>query len=199
MPTVIRKAEATDTTRLAAALAGAFLDDPVMTWLLPGDERRARRLPVLFQLILRYLHLPHEEVYTTAEVSGGALWAPPDQWQTPPVSLLRSLPRLSVTLGLRMPLALRTIVAMEKSHPRQAHWYLAVLGTEPASQGKGIGSALMLPVLQRCDREGVPAYLESSKESNIAFYSRHGFEVTGTIDLPGGGPRVWPMWREPRP
>jgi GNAT superfamily N-acetyltransferase len=199
MTIVVRKAESSDTTRLAAALASAFQDDPVMSWLLPGDQRRSRRLPVLFELMLRYLHLPHEEVYTTSELSGGALWAPPDKWQTPPVSLLRAMPRLSLALGLRIPAALRTIVAMEKHHPRQAHWYLAVLGTEPAAQGKGIGSALMVPVLQRCDRDGVPAYLESSKESNIAFYARHGFEVTGAVDLPGGGPQVWPMWREPRP
>ena len=62
-----------------------------------------------------------------------------------------------------------------------------------------IGSALLTPILQQCDRETTPAYLESSKESNIPFYRRHGFEVTGTVDLPGGGPRVWPMWRDPQP
>jgi hypothetical protein len=54
----------------------------------------------------------------------------------------------------------------------------------------------MGPVLERCDREGEPAYLESSKEQNIPFYSRHGFEVTGQLDLPDG-PSMWPMWREP--
>jgi GNAT superfamily N-acetyltransferase len=96
-------------------------------------------------------------------------------------------------------MSLRAIAEVERVHPKEPHWYLAVLGTEPAWQGKGVGSALLAPVLQRCDREGRPAYLESSKESNLAFYARHGFEVTGTIDLLGGGPRVWPMWREPRP
>jgi GNAT superfamily N-acetyltransferase len=199
MPTVIRKAESSDTGRLAAALAAAFHDDPVMSWLLPSERWRARRLRALFGLMLKYLHLPLGEVYTTSEISGGALWAPPDKWQTPPANLLRSLPGLLAVLGLRMPAALRTVMAMEKTHPRETHWYLAVLGTEPPAQGKGIGSALIVPVLQRCDRDGVPAYLESSKESNIAFYSHHGFEVTDTVDLPGGGPRVWPMWREPRP
>jgi GNAT superfamily N-acetyltransferase len=199
MTVVVRKAELADTRPLAEALARAFDDDPVMNFIIPDQARRRRRLPMLFRVELQYLHLPLGEVYTTADVSAGALWAPPDQWRTPPSVVLRTLPRLIIALGGRLPLSLRAIGEVERLHPRESHWYLAVLGTEPAWQGKGVGSALLAPVLQRCDREGRPAYLESSKESNLAFYRRHGFEVTGTIDLPGGGPRVWTMWREPRP
>jgi GNAT superfamily N-acetyltransferase len=88
--------------------------------------------------------------------------------------------------------------AVERHHPHVPHWYLAVLGTDPPRQGCGVGSSLLEPVLSRCDAEGLPAYLESSKERNVPFYARHGFEVTKTIDLPGGGPRLWLMWREPR-
>ena len=87
---------------------------------------------------------------------------------------------------------------MEKAHPEEPHWYLAVLGTAPEHQGKGVGSALISPILQKCDAEGVPAYLESSKESNIPFYQRHGFEVTGEIKVKNG-PTLWPMWRDPQP
>ncbi len=54
----------------------------------------------------------------------------------------------------------------------------------------------MAPVLEECDRDGIPAYLESSRESNLAYYARFGFRVTGRLDLPRG-PRVWPMWRDP--
>ena len=99
---------------------------------------------------------------------------------------------------LNVPRALRVVTTIERQHPRTPHWYLAVLGTDPIHQGKGIASALLAPILERCDREGIGAYLESSKESNIAFYRRHRFEVTGEIALPGG-PKVWPMWRDPRP
>lgn len=87
---------------------------------------------------------------------------------------------------------------MEKVHPSEPHWYLAVLGTDPQYQGKGVGSALMAPVLQKCDAEGVPAYLESSKESNVPFYQRHGFEVKGEVNVKNG-PTLWPMWRDPHP
>jgi ribosomal protein S18 acetylase RimI-like enzyme len=86
---------------------------------------------------------------------------------------------------------------LARHHPRERHWYLPVLGTAPEHQGRGFGSALLAPVLGRCDAEGVPAYLESSKERNLAFYRRHGFEVTATIRVPDG-PELWPMLRKPR-
>jgi GNAT superfamily N-acetyltransferase len=104
-----------------------------------------------------------------------------------------------LALGRRVPVGMATLRVLEGHHPAAPHWYLQVLGTEPAEHGRGIGSALMAPVLERCDDEGVPAYLESSKERNIPYYERHGFRVTGELDLPKGGPPVWPMWRDPQP
>ncbi|MDP1821280.1 MAG: GNAT family N-acetyltransferase [Acidimicrobiales bacterium] len=87
---------------------------------------------------------------------------------------------------------------MEKAHRRHPeHYYLSVLGTAPDRQGEGVGSALMAPVVARCDEEGIGAYLESSKEANIPFYRRHGFEVVEELQLPSG-PGLWPMWRDPR-
>jgi GNAT superfamily N-acetyltransferase len=198
MPVVVRKASTTDLSQLAGALSRAFVDDPVMSFILPRERGRLHRIQVLFELQLKRVHLPHQECYTTADIAGGALWAPPDQWRMPVVTVLQSLPRIVPLLGARLPVALKAISAIERVHPRAPHWYLAVLGTEPAQQGHGVGSALLQPVLERCDREGLPAYLESSKEANLAFYARHGFEVTDTIALPRGGPPVWPMWRDPR-
>jgi ribosomal protein S18 acetylase RimI-like enzyme len=97
-----------------------------------------------------------------------------------------------------MPLIATGLLGMERRHPREKpHWYLAVLGTDPSAQGQGLGSAVLQPVLERCDTDGIGAYLESSKERNIDFYARHGFRVTGKIRLPRG-PTMWPMWRDPR-
>ncbi|MHB1538359.1 MAG: GNAT family N-acetyltransferase [Solirubrobacteraceae bacterium] len=76
-------------------------------------------------------------------------------------------------------------------------WYLAVLGTDPESQGRGLGSGALTPVLRGCDADGVCAYLESSKERNIDFYARHGFRVRRELQLPRG-PKLWAMWREPQ-
>jgi GNAT superfamily N-acetyltransferase len=65
------------------------------------------------------------------------------------------------------------------------------------TDGEGLGSRLLAPILEICDSDGIPAYLESSKHSNIAFYARHGFRVTSELRMPGGGPLLYPMWREP--
>jgi len=109
-----------------------------------------------------------------------------------------ALPSYARTLGSKLPKALRALTAIEKAHPPGEHYYLAVLGTDKRFQGQGVGSACLEPVLSRCDEQGIGAYLESSKERNIPFYNRHGFEVTRELPLPGGGPSIWLMWREPR-
>ena len=132
-------------------------------------------------------------------MTGAALWAPPGHAKLPTSRVLRYLPQLLGALGTRSVSALRALDSMERTHPHEPpHWYLGVLGTTPRLQRSGIGSSLLAPVLERCDAEGLPAYLESSKESNIAFYARFGFEVTGEVRIATDGPTVWPMWREPR-
>jgi ribosomal protein S18 acetylase RimI-like enzyme len=125
--------------------------------------------------------------------------APPQRWRTTlrqDLALARTMaaPRLVP----RLPLVLRGMLGAERLHPAEPpHWYLAILGTDPDAQGRGLGSRLLAPVLERCDEDGVGAYLESSKERNIAFYARHGFRVTRTWRLPRG-PLLWAMWRDPR-
>ena len=86
---------------------------------------------------------------------------------------------------------------VERRHPADRHLYLAVLGVEPVRQGGGLGSTLIQPGLGLCDGEGLAAYLETGNERNLAFYGRHGFDVTGELTLPKGPP-VWLMRRPPR-
>jgi ribosomal protein S18 acetylase RimI-like enzyme len=88
---------------------------------------------------------------------------------------------------------------IENSHPKdRPHWYLEFLGTEPARQGQGMGSSLLRPILALCDRDGLGAYLESSTDRSQALYERHGFEVVELFNMPGGGPEIRRMWREPQ-
>jgi GNAT superfamily N-acetyltransferase len=178
-------------------LARAFDDDPVTAWFYRREGSRARYLERFFAWQLARL-LPQEQVQTTGDRAGAALWALPGRWRESAMDGLRLLGAVGPALLPHLPLALMGVARIEQRHPEERHLYLAVLGTEPDRQGEGIGSALLGPGLALCDREGIPAYLESSKERNVAFYSRFGFRVTEEIRLPRGGPPVWLMWREPR-
>jgi ribosomal protein S18 acetylase RimI-like enzyme len=182
---------------LAAMLARAFLDDPVAVWASPSDRLRPSVLERFHGARLRQL-ICHEEIWTTPGLDSAAVWAPPGRWRTSArddLALLASMRR--PRLLPRLPFVVGGLLAVERRHPpAPPHWYLAVLGTDPHAQGQGLGSAVLGPVLARCDADGVGAYLESSKERNIAFYARHGFRVLGELRLPRG-PRVWPMWRDP--
>ena len=83
---------------------------------------------------------------------------------------------------------------MGQYHPDEPHWYLPLIGVDPAQQGKGYGSALLKYALRRCDEDGSPADSESSNPKNIPLYRRHGFEVLGTIQV-GSSPPITPMLR----
>jgi len=166
-----------------------------MSWLFPAPAARVDGNEAFFRLRLRDL-LEQEEVWTSDDLAGGALWALPDRWRTTPREILRWMPVMGRRLGRRLPLALYGLAQIEQLHPAEPHMYLAVLGTDPEREGEGIGGRLMAPVLEECDRDGVAAYLESSKERNLAYYARFGFRVTAELDLPRG-PRVWGMWRDP--
>lgn len=193
-----RLATRSDQGTLADVLAHAFAADPIWRWLAPDDHRYTTRAPAMFAEEL-HQKVRQGHVYTTDERSGAALWAPPGMWKTSPLGALGALVpgiRLLGPSGIRRGIEL--IGRMERAHPRDDHWYLAVLGTHPDHQGRGVGSAVVEPVLARCDLDGVPAYLESSNPANVAFYERHGFRVTGQV-TPTGGPPLDSMWRDPQP
>jgi ribosomal protein S18 acetylase RimI-like enzyme len=194
----IRKASAEDVPRLANALARAFENDPGFSHLLPEGEGRAERLRLFFETELATIGIPSGLAWTTDELIGGAIWLPPDAWRVPVSTTMREVGPMVKVFGRRLPLALRSRLRMERRHPRgPSHTYLAVMGVAPEWQGKGLGTALMRPVLEALDADRRPAYLEASTPRSRELYRRHGFEVTGEFDLPSGGPPIWQMWREP--
>lgn len=193
----MRRAEPAEHERLAGTLAAAFADDPAWSWLMPFPDRE-RRQRLYFGTELRHLVPGCRETWTVEDGGAAAVWAPPGSWRVPAPTVLREAPAMMRVFGRRLPLALRYLLRAEHKHPRSPeHWYLHYLGAEPARQGQGLGSALMRPVLALCDRDEIGAYLESSSERNRALYERHGFRVVETFEMPGGGPSIRRMWRDP--
>lgn len=194
----VRRATRADLPAIGQVLGRAFDDDPVMNFVI-RSRPVAPRVGLLLGLVAE-VHLPDESVLVaedskSGEILGAAVWAPPNRWRVPLTAYLRHLPTLIHIVGLRGVTKVKVLSDIERHHPPEPHHYLAVLGTDPAHRGRGIGGALMAPVLERCDVEGLPAYLESSKESNVPYYARVGFHVTAPHTI-RNGPIMQFMWRD---
>jgi ribosomal protein S18 acetylase RimI-like enzyme len=193
-PPALRPATVAD-QRLAGAIIGAaFDDDPVAKWYVPGT---GRRLEAAMALYAQRLWLPHGECLVTQDGMGIATWVPPGRSSVPVAAQLRLLPPLVRMFGHGLMRLFAGQAVQDAHHPHEPHWYLPMIAVRPEAQGRGIGSALLEPVLRRCDDDGMPAYLEATTERSRALYERHGFEQVAEVHLPKGGPPLWPMRREP--
>jgi GNAT superfamily N-acetyltransferase len=207
MGVAIRRADRNDRELVVRVLDEAFQDDPVSCWVFPGEEHRRathhRLMAAFADTVLAEgridlvedgtacaLWLPVPAAAPAAEPaeSAGAADAAGDEAETLRQEVDPENGRVELIARL-----------MAEAHPAdRAHEYLWMIGVVPGHQGRGLGTALIRPVLERCDREGLPAYLEASSPRSVPLYERLGFAVLDrTLDLPDG-PRMWPMWREPR-
>ena len=194
---ICRKAIASDLEMAISCLTVAFDGDPVLNWMLRADSSREGAFQVFFRTLFE-LALPHGEILVANEGAGFALWYPPGKSR---ISLLKQiilLPRMVQAGGLRrLGRILKVLAAFEREHPKEENFYLSAIGTHPEQQRKGIGSRLLRPVLEHCDREGLGAYLENTSEENLVFYRRHGFTVREKIEVGKGAPVIYGMWRSP--
>ena len=193
----VRLATAADIGPMAASLSKAFADDPLMAYLM-GEELSYDKGVKFFSLMTK-IQVPQNHTYVTDNCEAAAVWAPPDKWKVPPLEIAKATPGfLSVFGAKRFVSALSTLSVLEKAHPKEPHYYLEFLGTDPAHQRKGLGAAVLEPVLAKCDAEGLGAYLESSKDVNVPYYRHFGFEVRQEIEHKNNGPKQWLMWRDPK-
>ena len=193
----VRHALAADIDDLEGALTRAFADDPLMAWIFASkapDELQAAI--ARFMRFALDLGRPAGHTYTVAANAGAAVWSPPDVEILDEAAVGRFFELLGEEIGDDVERVGEGLMQLTEVHPHEPHFYLFVLGTDSAVQNQGLGSRLIGEVLDRCDRQGVPAYLESSNVRNVPFYERHGFRVQKEIDV-GDGCIVRTMWRDP--
>lgn len=192
----VREAGVGERAQLSATLADALADDPVLSWLLPSRRRRDTRLRRLFAIELEHWVFPAGgRALTTDDLRGVNVELPPGKsTMTMPLSGAIGLARV---FGMRLHRAGRLQAFFDRNHPQEPHYYVRTLGVATRFQGRGLGTALLRPTLDRCDRERLPAYLEASSERSAALYERLGFVHLGELRVPDGGPPFWPMQRPP--
>jgi GNAT superfamily N-acetyltransferase len=194
----IRKIAGAEVDQVARTLAQAFYEDPHFRWCIRDDSKRMHRLERGFATFVSRVWLRQHEGYTHERLIGAALWMPPNTWHLRPLAQLLLLPAIVRDLRADTPRLLEALAFIEKKHPREpAHWYLPVVGVVPAWQGRGYGTALLRRVLERCDAEHVPAYLEAGTPRSRALYERNGFETVEECHYAKDAPPLWRMWREP--
>lgn len=189
----VRSASESDQQAVIGVITLAFSGDPMARWAFPDPAKYLAAMPEVARAFggNGFAH------GTAHLVDGGlaaAMWLPPGVH--PDSDRLAALTEEHVPEG-RLGDMMQVFEQMEAYHPADPCWYLPLIGVDPACQGRGFGSALLRYALDRCDREGSPAYLESSNPRNVPLYQRHGFEIMGTIQV-GTSPTLVPMLRQPR-
>ncbi len=191
-PTV-RTIAASDEAPAIETIVLAFAADPVAPWTWPQSHQYLAGMPRLVRAFAGNA-FTHGSACCTDEYTGAALWLPPGVH--PDEERLGEVLQSTVSPHLRDNVS-ATFEQMAQYHPSEPHWYLPLIGVDPAYQGRRHGDTLMSHVLQRCDRDQIPAYLESTNPRNISLYLRHGFEALGKIQV-GSSPTLVPMLRRPR-
>lgn len=189
----VRKAEASEQEAVLNTLMLAFSTDPCVRFMFPKPDAffaGFRR----FAGAMGGAALEHGSAWLADDGAAAALWLPPG------VTSDRDA-MLAVLGELVEPEKLPTLGEVGETiaqyHPEAPHWYLSMIGVDPAHQGRGYGSAILKETVRRCDEDGVIAYLESSSPRNVPLYERYGFEVMGLVQ-PGEFPGLYPMIRQAR-
>jgi ribosomal protein S18 acetylase RimI-like enzyme len=194
-----RRAGAGDLDRASVVLGEAFADYAWTRWTVDADDH-VRRVTALQRVALEHLGLALGQVWVSAVdgcVEAVAVWMDSDV-PVPPAVEAHVRARTAELEGARHGASVSAEREIGGWRPARRHHYLATVGTSPSMQRRGLATAVLAPVIRAADEEGVGAFLETSSTSNVAFYERLGFEVTGHRVISGGGPDVWAMLRDPR-
>ena len=186
----------------AQMLARAFHDDPLMRYTIPDPDERARLLPAMYATMIRFGMLAGEVYAASDAPEGVAIWMPPDAKWTRENMEASGMYRTATLIGDEAYHRYRDVVSREwQARLREipgTGWYLFILGVEPRVQRRGLGGALMRPVLERADAELAVCYLETENERNVAFYLKQGFELAVNGEEAGhSGVRFWTFRRTP--
>ncbi|WP_309088021.1 GNAT family N-acetyltransferase [Phenylobacterium sp.] len=189
----VRAAQASESDAVLDTLMLAFSGDPCLRYVLDTPEKLLKGFRP-FARAMGGAALEAGTAWLAEDAAAAALWLPPGV-TTDREAMMAVIGELA--REEKLPVLAEVGETIARYHPEEPHWYLAMIGVDPARQGRGYGSAILRESLRRCDEDRVIAYLESSNPKNEPLYERHGFEVLGSVQ-PGDFPGIKPMVRQPR-
>ena len=186
----------------AGVLGRAFGEDPIFVQMVPDAERRGIVVPRFMLAALRFCDRYGENYVTAGDVRGVAAWSAPDQESTRERWMAAGYDAVIAAMTdddrERMGAIFGDMGEARRRVMPAPHWYLIVIGVEPAHQGQGLGSQLLQPILERADAAGMACYLETATALDVRFYAKHGFGVLYEGDVPSVDLHYWTMSRPGR-
>lgn len=196
-PPPSRRARAADRAPVVGTIVRAFAEDPLVRWFFPDDGAYERRASAFFGYLFD-IRVAHGEIFVAGDCEAASLWNPPGGVRMQQVEQDR-LWATDVEPGAE-PGELDRLGSLDETidglRPAEPHWYLGVLATDPRRRGGGLARAVLRPILERADADGVHTRLETGTPENLPFYARFGFAVLAEARV-RGGPPVWVLWRPP--
>lgn len=177
-----------DSGRAIKTVVLGFSSDPAIRWLYPEPHAYLCAFPRMVEYFGGGA-FANGGAYHADGFVGATMWLPPGVY--PDGEKLEALFGKTLTEA-QLTLVGPAMEEMDVFHPEEPCWHLAFIAVDPPHQRQGLGAALLKHGLERCARDGLPAYLEATSPENRAFYQRHGFETLGKIQ-PGEAPPIWPM------
>ena len=179
-------------------LAKAFQEYPVSVFFEPDPVKRRKTQPGMFRDLIRTLG-PEAMVYGTSPgMEGVAVWVLMDKSKGEPKhkrsfrdwleSLHPDVEKIKKRQGfMDFSRGIRDRVMPER------YWYLQLLGVDPEHQGKGLSTILLKPMLELAAKQGLPCFLETQRQKNVAFYGHFGFVMADEGTIPNGDVYSWAL------
>ncbi len=188
----VRIARPADRPVVARTVAAAFANDPAWTFFF-GD--RYDQLADHFAGVLFDLRVGRGTVWVIDDLAAVAMWDSPVGTRPMSVEAEQMREAFGALAGATVSQRLSDYGrALSAVHPSTPYWYLAVLATSPDRQSQGLGTAVMAPVLERADRDGIDCCLDTSTVRNRDFYQRRGFIDVTSVQM-AAGPSTWWLHR----
>lgn len=192
----VRRADAADVDAACVVLADAFADYPWTRWTVDA-ERHGERIEALQRLCMERVTLPYGEVWVACDAGDDivsvAMWMLPSS-VVPESVAVETEARQATLEGTRHRASAAAEALVGALRPTVPHYYLGTVGTRRNRQGRGHGTSVLRPILDRAEHDGDPVFLETSDPRNCELYTRLGFVTVAEIAIAdGAGPHVWAM------